>query len=142
LHSAIIIEQVQQGIPFFIQQQEHIAPGIIAHRFCIIDTAIMSSLVHIIFIPPSHFSIIMVQRGIIIPDIMPIPGIIPGICIPDIMLGIATIPVFSIIIVDIVISLSKTANRRFFVWLTGRSVGDTADKIKVFDRFFAIFCII
>lgn len=47
---------------------------------CIILAAISSSHVHIIIMPPSIFSIFMVQRGIII-----MLGIIPGAMVPGII---------------------------------------------------------
>ena len=110
LQVAIIRAQVQQGIPFIRQQQEHIAPGIMAQRFCIIETAMASSLVQVIFIPPLIFSIFMVQRGIIMPgDIMPMPGIMPdkGIGMFGIILGIIVLIIpLSLVIVAIVRFLS------------------------------------
>ena len=121
LQVAIISAQVQQGIPFIRQQQVHIAPGLIAHRFCIIETAIASSLVQVIFIPPLIFSIFMVQRGIIMPgDIMPMPdtmldmGI--GIPIPGIIFMpgiIALIIPPSLVIVAMFVSFPSSALRAF-----------------------------
>jgi hypothetical protein len=49
-----------------IRQQLIIEPAIMSQRFCNIPTARASSLWHIIFMPPSHFSIFKVQRGTII----------------------------------------------------------------------------
>lgn len=72
------------------------------HRFCIIPAAAASVDVHIIFIPPSIFSIFIVQRGIII---MFIAGIIPipmPMFIPDI--GIPMLP--RSIVIMLFISLS------------------------------------
>jgi hypothetical protein len=62
----------------------------------------------VIFIPPSHFSIFMVQRGTII-MFMPV-GIVPGadivaVPIPDVPMPGIPIPVRSIIIAFIVASL-------------------------------------
>ena len=66
LHMPIIMLQQQTIMPFIIMQQLHIPPAIIVQRFCIIVADILSSHVHVIFIPPLHFSIFMVQRGTII----------------------------------------------------------------------------
>ncbi len=92
LHMPIVMLQQQTNMPFIIMQQLHIPPAIIVQRFCIIVADIGSSVEHVIFIPPLHFSIFMVQRGTIIhcgvvgvaavpiaPDIMGfIPVIIPA----------------------------------------------------------------
>jgi hypothetical protein len=94
LHVPIIIEQVIIVIPFIIMQQFIIPPAIIFIMPCIIEHCILSSHIHIIFIPPSHFSIFIVQRGIII---MPfIPGIIMGI-VADI---IEVIGIISVLVMD------------------------------------------
>jgi hypothetical protein len=65
-HMAIVRLQQQAIIPFIMQQQEHIPPAIMVQRFWIIAAEAGSSLVQVIFIPPAHFSILMVQRGTII----------------------------------------------------------------------------
>jgi hypothetical protein len=90
-HIPIIRLQQQAIIPFIIMQHEHMPPASIVQRLCIIPMAILSSLVHIIFMPPSHFSIRTVHRGTIImfigvvmpegPAIVPpaIPGAVPVI---------------------------------------------------------------
>jgi hypothetical protein len=95
LHLPIVRLQVQQTIPFMTQQQVIIPPCIIMHRFCIIVQDVGSGQTHVIFMPPSHFSIFIVHRGTmsmlagaIAPMPMPIPGVdgipvvIPGIIIP------------------------------------------------------------
>jgi len=90
LHMPIIMLQEQATIPFIIMQQLHMPPASMVQRFCIMPTAILSSLVQWILIPPSHFSILIVQRGTIImfigPGIVPVAGIVPpaivGIPIP------------------------------------------------------------
>jgi hypothetical protein len=66
LQMAIVMLQQQAIIPFMMQQQEHIPPAIMVQRFWIIAAEAGSSLVQVIFIPPAHFSILMVQRGTII----------------------------------------------------------------------------
>jgi hypothetical protein len=92
LHMPIIMLQQQAIIPFIIMQHEHIPPASIVQRLCIVATAILSSLVHFIFMPPGHFSIWSVQRGTIIIFIGPaipdgpviVPPGIPGIPMPGI----------------------------------------------------------
>jgi hypothetical protein len=101
LHMPIVRLQQQTIMPFIMQQQEHMPPWSIMQRFCIMLQAIGSSQEQVIFMPPVHFSIFMVQRGTIkkfgavgMPDGDPIvEGAIPGMPIP----GIA-MPVRSIII--------------------------------------------
>jgi hypothetical protein len=65
LHMPMTRLQQQTIMPFIMQQQPHMAPAIDAHRFCMVAAAILSSLVHMIFMPPVHFSNFMVQRGTI-----------------------------------------------------------------------------
>ena len=50
----------------FIIRQQLQPEAIIVQRFCIMEQATGSSQVMVIFIPPVHFSIFMVQRGTII----------------------------------------------------------------------------
>jgi hypothetical protein len=52
------------AMPFIIMQQLTMPPAIMLQRFCIMVQAALSSQVQVIFIPPVHFSIFMVQRGI------------------------------------------------------------------------------
>jgi hypothetical protein len=86
LHIPIIRLQQQTIIPFIIRQQPHMPPASIVQRFCIIPADILSSLLQVIFIPPGHFSTVMMQRGTII---MFVPvGIVPGAAIvPDPIAG-------------------------------------------------------
>jgi len=73
--------------PFIMQQTPHLELAIMEQRFCSMEQAILSSQTQVIFIPPAHFSIFMVQRGIIMPVMAgfiagmaaPIPDIIPVI---------------------------------------------------------------
>jgi hypothetical protein len=83
-------------MPFQVQQQLHIPPASILHRFCIAPQATSSSQVQTIFIPPAHFSMRMVQRGTIIMAGIPIDGwgfmpgaVMPGIDIPRSIIIIA-----------------------------------------------------
>jgi hypothetical protein len=66
LHRPIVRLQQQTIMPFIMQQTEHMPPASMVHRFCIMLHAVASSQVQVIFIPPWHFSIFMVQRGTII----------------------------------------------------------------------------
>ena len=66
LHMPIVMLQVQTIIPFIMQHMLHIPPASIWQRFCIIEHAVASSHVQLTFIPPVTFSIVIVQRGIII----------------------------------------------------------------------------
>ena len=76
LHLPIVMLQQQQTIPFMTMQQDIIPPCIIMHRFCIIVQDVGSGHAQVIFIPPSHFSIFIVQRGTISMPVgaMPIIG--------------------------------------------------------------------
>jgi hypothetical protein len=66
LHMAIAMLQQHMVMPFIIMQQLHIPPAIMEQRFCIMLADILSSALQVILIPPSHFSIRIVQRGTII----------------------------------------------------------------------------
>ena len=66
LHMPIVMLQQQTIMPFIIMQQLHMPPAIMVQRFCIIVAVILSSHLHVIFMPPLHFSIFIVQRGTII----------------------------------------------------------------------------
>jgi hypothetical protein len=86
--------QQQTIIPFIMQQTEHMAPAVIEQRFCIIAQAAGSSQEQVIFIPPWHFSIFIVQRGTMtmfgVMGVIPViaPGKpIPGIDMPVPLIG-------------------------------------------------------
>jgi hypothetical protein len=105
LHVPIIKLHVQQTMPFIMHEQEHMLPANMVQRFCIMAQATASSHLQVIFMPPGHFSTIILHRGtIIIPGAIgePVPGIgaepIPILGIP--------IPVRSIIIVPVIILTS------------------------------------
>jgi hypothetical protein len=89
LHMPIMpMLQVQHIMPFIMQHMDGMPPCIIMQRFFIISAAVLSSQVIEHFMPPGHFSIIMVQRGIM-PIIEPMPmPLMPGIIPPPIMPGI------------------------------------------------------
>jgi hypothetical protein len=61
LHMAI--EHWQTTMPFFMHTQLHMPSQSILHRFCKVAQAISSSQAQVIFMPPLHFSIFIVQRG-------------------------------------------------------------------------------
>ncbi len=88
-------------MPFIMQQQLHMPPAIILHRLCSMAQDISSSHLQVIFMPPAHFSIFMVQRGTMA---MPAgaPGMAPGIPIVGIELPIVPSVPLSIIIMVIV----------------------------------------
>ncbi len=100
LHIPMVRLQQQTIIPFIMQQQLTIVPARLMHRFCNVLQAILSSQTQVIFIPPVHFSILILQRGTItmpggvvgmvvgIPDdIMPGIPIVVGLIIALIMLA-------------------------------------------------------
>jgi hypothetical protein len=109
LHMPIIMLQQQTIMPFIIMQQLHMPPAIIVHRFCIMVAVVLSSDVHMIFIPPVHFSIFMVQRGTII--ICGVVGMVaaPPI-VPDIIGFIPVIMLDRSIIIAVVIALPPDVN--------------------------------
>ena len=61
LHMAMLHEHIIK--PFIMQQHDIMPSHIILHMFCMVMQATSSSQVHMIFMPPAHFSIFMVQRG-------------------------------------------------------------------------------
>jgi hypothetical protein len=104
LHIPITRLQQQAIIPFIIMQQLHMPPAIIVQRFCSMPTVIFSSLVQVIFIPPVHFSIFIVQRGTII-MFMP-PGVMVGVPMvpaPGDAIPAMPIPLRSIIIAFVMV---------------------------------------
>lgn len=113
LHIPIIpILHMQQHMPFIVMQQETIPPAIMLHRFCIIMAAVLSSHVQVIFIPPAHFSIFIVQRGIIMPcifdgsgDIMPVR---PIMGMPIMLPAIGPMPMLDIRSVLIVLFITAS----------------------------------
>jgi hypothetical protein len=74
LHMAIL--QQHMVMPFIMQHMLIMPPAAILHMFCKVAAATASSHRHMTFMPPSHISIFIVQRGIIA---MPMLGIVmPG----------------------------------------------------------------
>jgi hypothetical protein len=66
LHMPMVRLQQHIIIPFIIMQQLHMPPAIMEQRFCSIVADIASSHLHVIFMPPAHFSILILHRGTII----------------------------------------------------------------------------
>jgi hypothetical protein len=102
LHMPIAILQQHIVIPFMIMLQLHMPPAIIAQRFWSIVADMASSHLQVIFMPPVHFSIVILHRGTIIhcgaagiPAVVPIgpaPAVpIPGIPIPARSITIAVV---------------------------------------------------
>ena len=107
LHDAIVMLQQHTIMPFIVQHMLHIPPAIMAHRFCIMVQAAGSSHEQVIFIPPAHFSIFMVQRGTIT-----MFGAIGAVGMPVGMVPIPVIAVRSIIIALVMIRLQSTEGER------------------------------
>ena len=111
LHMPIIMLQQQTIMPFIIMQQLHIPPAIMVQRFCSIVAVILSSHLHMIFMPPLHFSIFIVQRGTIIhcglAGIVAVPPIAPCIMVPMPIPGIP-MPARSITI-ELVIAVTPSS---------------------------------
>jgi hypothetical protein len=104
LHMPMVRLQQQTIIPFIRQQQLHMPPASIVQRFCTMLQAILSSQEHTIFMPPAHFSILMVHRGTIIQLVvagMPVGAPIVGPPMPGTLIPGIPIPVRSIIMLDI-----------------------------------------
>ena len=102
LHIPIDMLHMHIGMPFIIMHIPIIPPAFIMQSCCIIAAAVLSSHIHMTFIPPAIFSIFIVQRGIIMPLMPDIEGI-PLIGIADIMEGIP--PMFMPIMFGIIIPI-------------------------------------
>jgi hypothetical protein len=99
-------------IPFIMQHRLHIPPAIILHICCKMAAAISSSQVHLTFMPPAHFSIVIVQCGT-----MHIPGAIagmPDICPMGVVPDIPVVPIIAdrsnIMVLDITELLVRTGH--------------------------------
>jgi hypothetical protein len=75
-HSHLHMDMLHWHIimPFIVQHMLSMPPAIILHMFCSVAADISSSHLQVIFIPPAHFSIFIVQRGT-----MHMPGIVADI---------------------------------------------------------------
>jgi hypothetical protein len=97
-------------MPFIMQQQLHRPPASIVHRFWTMLHAILSSHEQVIFMPPWHFSILNVQRGtmcMFMTPGMPVEAPIAGVVMPGCVIPI---PVRSIIIVLVIVSILSASN--------------------------------
>jgi hypothetical protein len=104
LHIPMVRLQQQTIMPFIMQQQLHIPPANMVHRFCTMLQAILSSHEQVIFIPPVQLSIFKVQRGTIIQLAtagMPVGVAMAGAPILGTPMPCIPIPVRSIIMLDI-----------------------------------------
>jgi hypothetical protein len=80
-HIPMVRQQLQTGMPFIIIQQLTMPPVIMVQSCCIMVHAALSSHVQVIFIPPVHFSIFIVQRGIM-SHCDPIGGVMGMVAMP------------------------------------------------------------
>jgi hypothetical protein len=103
LHMPQVMLQQQTTMPFIVQQTEHMPPASIEQRFCIMAHEVWSSQMQVIFMPPVHFSIFIVQRGTItmFGAIVPMPGIEDGIPMPWVAVGMPVAVIGFIIAVTI-----------------------------------------
>jgi hypothetical protein len=104
-HLHIAIAQLHITMPFIMQQQLHMLPAIILHMFCKVAAATSSSQVQVIFIPPLHFSIFMVQRGTM--HICMAPGAPMGMGVPGIGAPIEPIGLIMLLSIIIMLAISK-----------------------------------
>jgi hypothetical protein len=80
--------QEQTMMPLSMRQQLHMPPMSAEHMCCTMLQATASPQEQVIFMPPLHFSIFMVQRGTI-SELPGIPGVTAGMPIP---IGVEAIP--------------------------------------------------
>jgi hypothetical protein len=66
LHIPMTMLQQQAIMPFIIMQQLHMPPAVMVQRFCSVPADTLSSHTHMIFMPPGHFSKVILHRGTII----------------------------------------------------------------------------
>jgi hypothetical protein len=96
LHRPITRLQQQASMPFIIMQQLHMPPAILVQRSWSMPAEVVSSQVHVTFIPPGHFSIFIVHRGTILMLVQ--PGLIAGVFMGPAAGAAMPIPLRSIII--------------------------------------------
>ena len=95
-HMHMVMLHIQTIWPFIIMQQPIMPPAFIIIICCSIMAAVLSSQTQVIFMPPGHFSMVMVQRGIIMPGIIG-DIIMPGVA--DIMFGVIAFGIMPICII-------------------------------------------
>jgi hypothetical protein len=96
LHMPMVRLQLQTAMPLSIIEQLTMPPAIMVQRFCIMVQAALSSQVQVIFMPPVHFSIFMVQRGIMshcAPAGM-LSGMLPGVPMAGMFIAVRSIIMF------------------------------------------------
>jgi hypothetical protein len=84
LHMPITRLQLHAVMPLNIAQQLHIPPAIMVQRFWSMLAVTLSSQTQVIFIPPGHFSKVMVQRGTIT-MFMPVGVVVAGLIMPGVL---------------------------------------------------------
>jgi hypothetical protein len=77
-------------------EQLHMPPAIMVQRFCIMVQAALSSQTQVIFMPPVHFSIFMVQRGIMshCAPVGMLRGMLPGVPMAGMFIAVRSIIMF------------------------------------------------
>jgi hypothetical protein len=113
LHMPIVRLQQQTIMPFIMQQQETMPPAIILQRFCIMAQAAASVQLQLIFMPPAHFSIFILQRGTITMfGAMPV-----GIGIPMLVFVVFVL----VEVIGFIIAVTIVLSRGWPVWRFGSS---------------------
>ena len=81
VHVHMVMLQQQTIWPFIIMQQPIMPPAFIIIICCSIMAAVLSSQTQVMFMPPGHLLMVIVQRGSIMPPVGDIimPGVIAGI---------------------------------------------------------------
>jgi len=112
LHMPMVRLQQQTVMPFIMQQQLHMPVASIEQRFCIMLALILSSHEQVIFMPPVHFCILMVQRGTIIEFMvggLAMVGIIAPLVIPVVVGGIMVIVIAELLGISLPRSAANVA---------------------------------
>jgi hypothetical protein len=113
LHMHMVMLQQQAVMPFIIMQQLTMPPAIIEQRFWSIPAVTLSSQTQLIFIPPVHFSKVILHRGTII-MLEPVGAVPVAPIVPEV--PVIPMPARSIIIVVMFACLSLwrilTSDRR------------------------------
>ena len=124
LQSPMVMLNPQTIIPFIMQQQLHRPPAIMVQRFWSMPAETLSSQAQTIFMPPLHFSKVIVQRGTIImfvpagavagvPIIPPAPAMVtPGMPIPGRSIIIAVVILSSFLKYRVLVGSSPLAGTR------------------------------
>jgi hypothetical protein len=82
-HTPIVKLQMQQVMPFKVQQQLQSPPWSMVQRFWTMLHAILSSHTQVSLKPPEHFSTLKVQRGTIIQFVPGVTAVgVPTVGVP------------------------------------------------------------